>query len=104
MGLDAEVAASGVTKQMEKDLLLEYGMDGDTSDTEDSEEDDLIEEVKVEDNIEELRKEVDISMNLADKVDEVNKNVADYILKCQDKVNVDDGEEIPDVQHEIENT
>ena len=103
--LDAEVAASGVTKQMEKDLRLEYGMDEDTSDTEDSEEDDLIEEVKVEDNIEELRKDVDLSMNLADKTDEVNKNVADYILKCQEKANEDDGEVILDyVQNEIENT
>merc|ERR1719482_2260819 len=102
--LDAEVAASGVTKQMEKDLRLEYGMDEDTSDTEDSEEDDLIEEVKVEDNIEELRKDVDLSMNLADQTDEVNKNVADYILKCQENLDVDDSEVIlDDVQNEIEN-
>ena len=84
--LDAEVAASGVTKQMEKDLRLEYGMDEETSDIEESDDDDLIEEVKVDDDIEELRKEVDQSMNLAEKSTEVNQSVADYILKCQDEV------------------
>ena len=88
--LDAEVAASGVTKQMEKDLRLEYGMDEETSDIEESDDDDLIEEVKVDDDIEELRKEVDQSMNLADKMAEVNLSVSEYILKCQDEVNNSD--------------
>merc|ERR1712034_180214 len=72
------------TKQMEKDLRLEYGMDEETSDIEESDYDDLIEEVKVDDDIEELRKEVDNSMNLAEKMAEVNQSVSDYILKCQD--------------------
>ena len=38
--LDAEVAASGITKQMEKDLCLEYGIDEETSDFEESDDDD----------------------------------------------------------------
>ena len=95
--LDAEVAASGVTKQMEKDLRLEYGMDEETSDIEESDDDDLIEEVKVDDDdIEELRKEVDQSMNLAEKMAEVNQSVSDYILKCQDEVNIEIADEAPD--------
>jgi len=84
--IDAEIAASGVTKQMEKDLRLEYGMDKETSDDEDSDESDLIEEIKLEDNIEELRKEVEESMNLS----EVNKTVSEYLLKCPDKVDCED--------------
>jgi len=80
--LDAEIAASGVTKQMEKDLRLEYGMDDDTSDNEESD-DDVIEEIKVDDDIEELRKEVEEAINLS----EVTKNVAEYLSKCPDIVN-----------------
>merc|ERR1719189_1162282 len=60
--LDAEVAASGVTKQMEKDLREQFGMDDESSgdegeDSEDSDEDDddLLEEIVPEENIEELR-------------------------------------------------
>lgn len=79
--LDAEVAASGVTKQMEKDLRLEYGMDEENEDEDESEDDDIIEEVKVEDDIETLRKEVDISMTMAEK--EVKNNVLEYLSKCQ---------------------
>lgn len=81
--LDAEVAASGVTKQMEKDLRLEYGMDEETSEGDESDEDDLIEEIKVEDDIEELKKELEQSINLS----EVNKTVGEYLLKCPDIVN-----------------
>merc|ERR1712013_66624 len=81
--LDAEVAASGVTKQMEKDLRLEYGMDEETSEGDGSDEDDLIEEIKAEDDIEELKKELEQSINLS----EVNKTVGEYLLKCPDIVN-----------------
>ena len=56
--LDAEVAASGVTKQMEKDLRLEYGMDEETSDIEERDADDLMAEIKADDEIEELRKKL----------------------------------------------
>jgi len=96
--LDAEVAASGVTKQMEKDLRLEYGMDEETSETEESDDDDLIEEVNDEDDIEELRKEVEKSINLA----EVNQNVAEYILKCTDAVDRDEDDERLDLESGVE--
>merc|ERR1719233_296049 len=81
--LDAEVAASGVTKQMEKDLRLEYGMDEETSEGEENDDDDLIEEINVVDDIEELKNEVEQSMNLS----EVNKTVGEYLLKCPDIIN-----------------
>ena len=65
---DAEVTASGVTKQMEKDLRLEYGIDEEGSENEikdeedsDGDSDDLLEEVNAKDNIENLR------MQLTDK-------------------------------------
>merc|ERR1719228_593986 len=93
--MDAEVAASGVSKQMEKDLRLEYGIDEEESQSEeeDDEEEDLIEEIGVEsksseqakteeDDIEELRKEVEQSVRLAkvETTDEANPDiVADYI-------------------------
>jgi len=85
--MDAEVTASGVTKQMEKDLRLEYGIDEEESDESeeddddsDADDDDLIEEVKdlekemaakkkaAEEEIEELRKQVEESVSLA-KID-----------------------------------
>lgn len=89
--MDAEVTASGVTKQIGRDLLLEYGIEEEDEDVEededsedeseedDNDEDDLIEEVKdlaleqemeakklaAEKEIEELRKEVERSVTLA---------------------------------------
>merc|ERR1719431_528698 len=73
--LDAEVTASGVTKQMEKDLRIEYGMDEDEEETEENSDEesdgDLIEEVKIEDDIEELRREVEQSVNVVDAEEKV---------------------------------
>merc|ERR1712071_548461 len=79
--MDAEVAVSGVTKEMEKDLRLQYGIDEESEEgEEDDEDDDLIEEVNgleeemaskkkaAEEEIELLRKEVEQSVSLA-KVD-----------------------------------
>merc|ERR1712106_1285468 len=60
--------------------------------------DDLIKEVNDEDDIEELRKEVEKSMNLA----EVNQNVAEYILKCTDEVDMDEDEELLDLESGVE--
>merc|ERR1719341_1072591 len=81
--MDAEVAASGVTKQMEKDLRLEYGLDEEEegSSDEDGEEDDddaLLEEIHpgleeemaekkraAEKEVEQLRRAVEESVTLA---------------------------------------
>jgi len=94
--IDAELLASGVTKQMEKDLRIEFGMEELSCSDESDEE--LIEEVKVEDDIEKLKKEVDISMSLTENSSELQKSVADYILSCPDVNNVDNHLEITDSQ------
>jgi len=94
--LDAEVAASGVTKQMEKDLRLEYGMDEEESDDGDSfgdnsDSDDLLEEVVQEDNIEQMRKEVEQSLEIKD----TNKSVLKFLQNCENEtVNNEYSEEI----------
>jgi len=74
--LDAEVAASGVTKQMENDLRAEYGLDDSSEDEEEEESEDINEEVSEENNTEEpnaaisdteledLRLQVEKSVNL----------------------------------------
>ena len=79
--MDAEVAASGVTKQMEKDLRLEYGLDeeeGSSDEDEDECDDDLLEEIRpgleeemaekrqaAEKEVEQLRRAVEESVTLA---------------------------------------
>merc|ERR1712013_579462 len=91
--MDAEVAASGVTKQMEKDLRLEYGLDDeeegeDSSDEEDDE--DLLEEVHpgleeemaekkaaAEKEVELLRKAVEESVSLARVEDDADVGNSD---------------------------
>jgi len=85
--LDAELAASGVTKQMEKDLLLEYGMDDDRSNDTSGDEEEDIEEVTVDDDVEELRKEVEQSVNLSEKLEQ-SKSVAEYILNCHPETEI----------------
>ncbi len=74
--LDAEVAASGITKQMEKDILREYGnaeQDEEDDDEEDEDNEDEEEEQEVEDeeeeqyDVEELKKDFKERMAL-DKV------------------------------------
>ena len=99
--LDAEVAASGVTKQMEKDLRMEYGIDDEDdnseeedNDSEDEDEesdgDDLLEEVNAEDNIENLRKDVETSMQLTDK----DMSVLKFLQNCGETENSEYTEEI----------
>jgi len=97
--LDAEVAASGVTKQMEKDLRMEYGIDEENSDNEsESEEeedsdgvsDDLLEEINAESNIENLRKDVEVSMQLTEK----DMSVLKFLQKCDETENSEYTEEI----------
>ena len=80
--MDAEVAASGVTKQMEKDLRLEYGLDeeeeGSSDDDGEDDDDDLLEEIHpdleeemaekrqaAEKEVEQLRRAVEESVTLA---------------------------------------
>jgi len=75
--LDAEVAASGVTKQMENDLRQEYGMDhSDGSETEDDQESDEVASTDIEEplhipetEIEDLKLELEKSVNLVETED-----------------------------------
>jgi len=105
--MDAEVAASGVTKQMEKDLRLEYGIDEESESEEDDEgEEDLLEEINVQeesqdktenetdDEIEQLRKEVELSVRLAN----VETETEDAIKPCDKNDYIDDF--IPDAEIE----
>jgi len=110
--MDAEVAASGVTKQMEKDLRLEYGIDEESED-EEEEEEDLMEEINhlkedmehdKKDEIEELRKEVEQSVRLAQveteedvKCDGETKYIDDYIPDAEVSEDDLDGEDEDDV-------
>ena len=57
----------------------------DTMDLEDDEED--IEEVTVDDDVEELRKEVEHSVNLSEKLEQ-SKSVAEYILNCHPETEI----------------
>jgi len=69
--LDAEVAASGMTKQMEKDILEELGINEDDSEQDYSNDDDSNEETDdEEDDIEELKKEVEAAVILSDSDNE----------------------------------
>ena len=94
--LDAEVAASGVTKQMEKDLREEFGMEdessGDEGEGEDSEvsDEDLLEEVVTEENVEDLRQQVEASVNLSDK----DKSVLKFLNQCNEAQNTEYSQEI----------
>ena len=88
--LDAEVAASGVTKQMEKDLRLEYGMEEEeNSEDGDEDSDDLLEEV-VNDNVEAMRQEVENSL----KMNDTNQSVLKFLQNCDETAVNEYSEEI----------
>jgi len=108
--MDAEVAASGVTKQMEKDLRLEYGLDeeeegsSDEDGDDDDDDDDLLEEIHpgleeemaekkraAEKEVEQLRKAVEESVTLA-RVEEDGEGIERDTLvqsECPDVADVD---------------
>lgn len=87
--LDIEVACSGFTKEMEKDLLKEYGMESasdaeDSDDDEDNQSDD--ETVQNEEELDQLRKQVDAEVKFTEeKANErdanrsINFNIQNYI-------------------------
>lgn len=69
--LDAEVRASGMTKEMEKDILKELGMNEDEEDDEDTENEDDEEsgdEAEGEDDIEGLREEVEAALLISEPI------------------------------------
>ena len=113
--MDAEVAASGVTKQMEKDLRLEYGLDeeeGSSDEDEDECDDDLLEEIRpgleeemaekrqaAEKEVEQLRRAVEESVTLA-RVEEDEEPGRETLVQpeCPDVDDIDnsDPDEIED--------
>ena len=113
--MDAEVAASGVTKQMEKDLRLEYGLDeeeGSSDEDEEEADDDLLEEIRpgleeemaekrqaAEKEVEQLRRAVEESVTLA-RVEEDEEPGRETLVQpeCPDVDDIDnsDPDEIED--------
>merc|ERR1712032_1148976 len=109
--MDAEVAASGVTKQMEKDLRLKYGLDeeeeGSSDDDGEDDDDDLLEEIRpgleeemavkrqaAEKEVELLRRAVEESVTLA-RVEEDEEGLDRDTLaqnEVQDVADVDNSE------------
>ena len=113
--MDAEVAASGVTKQMEKDLRLEYGLDeeeGSSDEDEEEADDDLLEEIRpgleeemaekrqaAEKEVEQLRRAVEESVTLA-RVEEDEEPGRETLVQpeCPDVDDIDnsDPDEVED--------
>ena len=107
--MDAEVAASGVTKQMEKDLRLEYGLDEEEGSSDEDEEecdDDLLEEIRpgleeemaekrqaAEKEVEQLRRAVEESVTLA-RVEEDEEPGRETLVQpeCPDVDDIDNGD------------
>lgn len=112
--MDAEVAASGVTKQMEKDLRLEYGLDeeeGSSDEDEEEADDDLLEEIRpgleeemaekrqaAEKEVEQLRRAVEESVTLA-RVEEDEEPGRETLVQpeCPDVDDIDNSD-----PHEVE--
>lgn len=122
--LDIEVACSGFTKQMEKDLLQEYGMesasddDDEDSDEEDAAKSDTDEPENNEEELKQLRQQVEAEVKFSEeKVNErdaskaINFNIQNYIASLSqqptnnDEIDVfedalDDVDENRTVNHE----
>ncbi|XP_031632714.1 serine/threonine-protein kinase rio2 [Contarinia nasturtii] len=96
--LDIEVACSGFTKEMEKDLLKEYGMEA-VSDDDDLDEDGDASDAEAENNEEELdrlRQQVDAEVKFSEeRVNDTSKalsfNIQNYITSL---AQADDGDEM----------
>ena len=117
--MDAEVAASGVTKQMEKDLRLEYGLDeeeeGSSDEDGEDDDDDLLEEIHpgleeemaekkraAEKEVEQLRRAVEESVTLAgvEEREESPDGESSVQNECPDVPDVDNSD--PDEAEEGE--
>merc|ERR1719150_1865054 len=83
---------------MEKDLREQFGMEDESSgdegegEGEDSEvsDEDLLEEVVTEENVEDLRQQVEASVNLSDK----DKSVLKFLNQCNEAQNTEYSQEI----------
>lgn len=97
--LDIEVACSGFTKQMEKDLLQEYGMESASDDEDSNDEEEDHSDAETENNEEELdrlRQQVDAEVKFSeeragDTSTALNFNIQNYISSL---AQADNGEEV----------
>merc|ERR1711934_965442 len=97
--MDAEVAASGVTKQMEKDLRLEYGLDeeeeGSSDEDGEDDDDDLLEEIHPD-----LEEEMAEKKRAAEKeVEQLRRAVEESVTLAR----VEEREESPDGESSVQN-
>merc|ERR1712210_403767 len=97
--MDAEVAASGVTKQMEKDLRLEYGLDeeeeGSSDEDGEDDDDDLLEEIHPD-----LEEEMAQKKQAAEKeVEQLRRAVEESVTLAR----VEEGEDSPDGETLVQN-
>lgn len=110
--MDIEVACSGFTKEMEKDLLQEYGMET-VSDVEDSEEDDEETDAEETENNEEelnrLRQQVDAEVKFSEeKVNErdtskaINFNIQNYMSSLSIQPDNDEIDVFEDALEEVD--
>ena len=95
--LDIEVACSGFTKQMEKDILQEYGMESASDDEDSNEESDTDEPENNEEELNKLRQQVDAEVKFSEeKVSErdtskaLNFNIQNYIASLAQQSNSDE--------------
>ena len=97
--LDAEISASGITKQMEKDILDELGSDNnDVEDSDQSSDDDDEEIVQVEEGQDEESPELD--EKVIEDIEKDLKDLQDLKVK-EESENSQDDEEIGDNLHEL---
>lgn len=108
--LDIEVACSGFTKQMEKDLLQEYGMES-ASDEEDSDEEtedlDAETEIQSDAELDRLRQQVDAEVKFSeeraserDSSKTISFNIQNYLSSLSQQP---DNGEIDEFQDALEN-
>ena len=97
--LDAEISASGITKQMEKDILDELGSDNnDVEDSDQSSDDDDEEIVQVEEGQDEESPELD--EKVIEDIEKDLKDLQDLKVK-EESENSQDDEEMGDNLHEL---
>lgn len=114
--LDIEVACSGFTKQMEKDLLQEYGMesasDGEESnddDDDDAGESDANDIENNDEDLERLRQQVDAEVkfseekfNERDTSKAINFNIQNYIASISQQQKADDIDVFEDASEDVD--
>lgn len=104
--LDIEVSCSGYgfTKEMEKDILQEYGME-EESDSEDNNSEHHDDETEIDDTIEEYQKQVDIEVKLTEKkpnhIPTKQESMMKYIESVSKYLNIDNSVDTKDEEIDV---